>query len=198
MSYRKERGFTLPELVIVMAVIGVVIAALFTFVNTSVRRYVALQSESAAFGQLAKQTQRIAQVLRGATDITAASTDDITAYAYFYPNDSYVSLIHYYKSANNTQILADVTPMTANPPIGTPITAQKRTYTIIDKFSSVAGVNTFTYLDSVGNPLTVPIADLHTIKGIKVSLSVPADNVVANSNSTVTLQVSLRNRKTNL
>lgn len=198
MSYRKERGFTLPELVIVMAVIGVVIAALFTFVNTSVRRYVALQSESAAFGQLAKQTQRIAQVLRGATDITAASADDITAYAYFYPNDSYVSLIHYYKGANNTQILADVTPMTANPPIGTPITAQKRTYTIIDKFSSVAGVNTFTYLDSVGNPLTVPIADLHTIKGIKVSLSVPADNVVANSNSTVTLQVSLRNRKTNL
>ncbi|HSX16903.1 MAG TPA: prepilin-type N-terminal cleavage/methylation domain-containing protein [Patescibacteria group bacterium] len=195
---QKEAGFTLPELVIVLVVIGVVTTTMFTFVTSSLKRYVALQAESSSFGQLAKQSQRLAQVLRGTTDITVANTEDITAYAYFYPNDAYVSLIHYYKNPANTQLFADVTPMTANPPIGTPINASKKTFTIIDNFYTVAGVQTFTYLDSVGNVLNTPISDLHTIKGIKVSLATPGDSVTKNSSDTIVLQVSLRNRKTNL
>jgi len=195
---RSQRGFTLPELMIVMAVIAVVTTAMFTFVSTSVRRYVALQGDSATFGQLATQAQRLAQVLRGATDISAVSADDITAYAYFFPNDTYVSLVHYYKNAAKTQLFADVTPMSANPPIGAPIPSKIKTYTIIDKLHTNGAVQTFTYLDSVGNPLTLPMSDLHTIKGIQISLAVPADAVSPNSSSTITLQVSLRNRKTNL
>jgi prepilin-type N-terminal cleavage/methylation domain-containing protein len=195
---RKESGFTLPELVIVMAVIAVVTAAMFTFVTTSLRRYVGLQGESSAFGQMAKESQRVAQVLRGTTDITTATADEITAYAYFFPNDAYVSLVHYYKNPAKTQLYAEVTPMTANPPTGSPITANKKTYTIIDKFHTVAGVQTFTYLDSLGNVLPLPIADLHTIKGIRVSLATPGDTIQTGSNNIITLQVSLRNRKTNL
>lgn len=194
----QQRGYTLPELVVVIVVIGVVVAAMFTFVSTSVRRYVGLQGESAAFGQLAKQSQRIAQVLRGTTDVTTATADDVTVYAYFYPNDSYVSLVRYYKNTDKTKLLADVTPMTANPPIGTPITAKKQTYTIIDSFYTAPGVQTFTYLDAYGTTLALPISDLRTIKGVKISLAAPGDTIAKNSNNTITVQVSLRNRKTNL
>ncbi len=194
----EQGGFTLPELVVVMVVIGVIIAAMFTFLTGSTKRYFALQKDGTAFGSLAGETQRIASVLRGLTDITVATNDEITAYAYFYPTDTYVSIVRYYKTTDNKQLLADVTPMTANPPIGTPITANKKTYTIIPTLYSGTSVTTFVYLDSSGAQLSTPISDLHTIKGIKISLVAPADTVTDGASTTMSLQVSLRNRKTNL
>ena len=61
---------------------------------------------------------RVATVLRGATDINSAASADITLYSYFYPTDTYVSLVHYYlqTSGKVTQLMADVTPLSANPP----------------------------------------------------------------------------------
>lgn len=193
-----QQGFTVPELIVVMVVIGLVVASMFTFLTASMKRYMALQQDGTAFGSLAAETQRVAAVLRGLTDISSASSDDITAYAYFYPTDTYVSIVHYYKNAAKTQLLADVTPMTANPPIGTPITANKKTYTIIPTLYANASTATFTYLDSLGNTLVTPISDLHTIKGIKITLSAPADTITKDATTTMSLQISLRNRKTNL
>jgi prepilin-type N-terminal cleavage/methylation domain-containing protein len=193
-----SRGFSITELLIVLILAGLLGVTGYSFFNTSLNQYFSLQKEGTALTNLATQSQRIAQVLRGVTDITSVSSNDITCYAYFSPQDAYVSLIHYYKANGSTQLLADVTPMSSNPPTGTLLTAQKKTYTIIDVFYQVAGVNTFAYLDSAGNTLTPPISDLTTIKGMQVNLAVPGSVISKNSNQAVTVQVSLRNRKTNL
>jgi hypothetical protein len=73
-----------------------------------------------------------------------------------------------------------------------------RTVTIIENFYSAPSVNTFEYLDAAGATLSTPIADLHTIKGMRVSLAVPITLPSQTGNDTITSQVSLRNRKTNL
>lgn len=200
-SYRSKithTGFTLVEVLTVIVIVGIVSTAFFTFFNDSVSQYLSLQRDGMEFSDLAAQSQRISQVIRGLTDITSASSSDLVIYAYFYPNDAYVSLVHYYKNAAGTTLYADVTPMTANPPIGTPITANMKTYTIIPDFATVSGVNLFDYLDANGSVLAMPISDLHIIKGVKVNLAVPSKAGASTGNAALSVSVSLRNRKTNL
>lgn len=190
-----EQGFTIVELTVVIVLVGIVSTFAFTFFNTSTNQYLSLQQDADSFNGLASHYQRLANVLRGLTDITAAGANDITLYAYFSPNDAYVSLIRYYISQD--KMLADVTPLTSNPPSGTLITSSQKTYTIINNFYSTPGVDTFVYLDSSGSTLPMPISDLHTIKGITVNLAVPSKSP-SDTSQALTLQVSLRNRKTNL
>jgi prepilin-type N-terminal cleavage/methylation domain-containing protein len=191
-----QRGFTLIELLIVMVITLIVVAAFYTFFKTSLFTYLNLQRDATHFTELAAKSHRISNVVRGLTDITVAQAEEMTVYAYFYPTDTYVSLIHYYKNAGGTGLFADVTPMTANPPIGTPITADMKTYTIIDNFQQTGGTVLFNYLDSAGNDLPLPIGDLHTIKGIRINLGVSTSS--QGVNQAMAVEVSLRNRKTNL
>ena len=192
-----QPGFTVVELLIAISLAGILSVAAYGFFSSSISQYVKLSQDSQNLSDLAAQSQRIAKVLRGLTDITTALDNEIKVYAYFSPVDQYVSEVRYYKNAGGTILYADVTPLTANPPIGTLITANKKTYTIIDPFKTISGTNLFTYLDSGGTTLPTPIADQHTIKGVKINLSVPTIDPVANQ-VTTSLQVSLRNRKTNL
>lgn len=193
-----EPGFTIVEVIITLLLVSVVTTTMITFSNTSISQYLGLQQDGLAFGDVAAQTQRVATVLRGLTDISTATTDELTIYAYFFPSDTYVSQVRYYKAQSNTKLLADVTPMTANPPIGTLLTDQIKTYTVIDNLYTAGAVNTFVYLDSTGAALTQPITDLHTIKGIRVTLAVPSKAPSVNGSFSSSLQVTLRNRKTNL
>jgi len=201
MSHSKppgQAGFTIIEMTVTMIIAALVSLTAFVVFNTLINQYFGLQEDGSEFTNLASQSQRIATVLRGLTDITSESSTDLTAYAYFSPNDAYVSQVHYYLNATQTTLYADVTPMTANPPIGSLITAQKTTHTIIDNYHALAGVTLFQYLDDSGNTLTLPISDEHSIKGIQINLVVPADHPTPNGNQQMSLQVSLRNRKTNL
>ncbi len=198
MSRLNQAGFTLAELSVSLVLIGIVSIATFTIFNTSINNYLGLQQDATEFNSLTAGSQRVGTVLRGLTDITEANSNDMTFYAYFSPNDSYVSLIKYYIAGTHKSLFADVTPMTANPPNGSLITAQKKTYTIIEDFYQQPNVDTFTYLDSAGTALTQPLSDLHTIKGITVSLAVPINDPTANGSRVINVQVSLRNRKTNL
>lgn len=193
-----QHGFTLIEIMVVITLLGIVATFSYTVFNSSISDYFTLQKNSLLFGDLSNGSQRIATVTRGLTDITAANDNDMTLYGYFAPNDTYVSLIKYYLNPTKTTLFADVTPMTANPPTGTPITANKKTYVIIGNFYAKPGVNTFVYLDSVGQTLSTPIADLHTIKGLQINLGVPITSPTADGSRTISVQVSLRNRKTNL
>jgi prepilin-type N-terminal cleavage/methylation domain-containing protein len=193
---RLQRGFTLVELLIVMILVVLISGTFYTFFKTNLFTYLNLQKDASGFTDLASQSQRIGNVLRGSTDVVSVADDDLVLYGYFYPTDTYVSLIHYYRNAADTVLYVDVTPMTANPPIGTPIIANKKTFTIIPAFKAVSGVKLFQYLDSAGAVLGLPITDLHTIKGMQVNLAVPT--AIGGGNQSMTLQVSLRNRKTNL
>ena len=199
MFHRKPQGgFTLIELMVTMTVGALIAIAAYQFFGNSLGDYFDLEQNSAVSGELADSSQRIATVLRGTTGITAAGANDLTAYAYFAPDDSYVSVIRYYLNASNTQLLADVTPMTANPPVGTPITAQKKTYVVIQDYLKVGGLDLFNYLDDAGNSLSQPISDLNSIKGIQINLAVPINRPKQGGNQQISLQVTLRNRKTNL
>jgi prepilin-type N-terminal cleavage/methylation domain-containing protein len=198
MKKTSQAGFTIVEMTVVMAIALIVSLTAYTIFNTLLNQYFGLQQDGSEFTNLATQSQRLANVIRGTTDIVSASSTDLTVYAYFAPNDTYVSQVRYYLNGAQTVLYADVTPMTSNPPIGTLITAQEKTHTIIDDYHPLSGLNLFDYLDASGAVLSLPLADEHTVKAIQVNLAVPANHPTPNGNQQISLQVSLRNRKTNL
>jgi len=194
---RSQQGFTLVELLICMVIMAIVGLMFLVFFKSVLFDYLDLQGDASSLTQLSSQEMRVATVLRGLSQVTSANTNSLTLYSYFYPSDTYESLVNYYLQTTNgtTALMASVTPMTANPPIGTPITNEEQTYTIISNYYQASGTNLFTYLDENGNPLSLPISDLETIKGIQISLATPLSN---HSDQTLQVQVSLRNMKTNL
>lgn len=195
---RRGAGFSLIEIMIAMAVAGIIALSAYQFFNVSLAQYFALQANSVASGELIVNAQRLANVVRTLTGVVAAGDNDMTMYTYFSPNDTYVSQVRYYLNAANNQLLADVTPMTANPPTGTLITAQKKTYVIISDYLKIVNLNLFTYYDASNTVLTQPITDFNSISAIKINLAVPHNNPVKGASQQMSLQVTLRNRKTNL
>jgi prepilin-type N-terminal cleavage/methylation domain-containing protein len=191
-----ETGFTLVELLVVISVVAVIFITFASFFTNYLILYSKYQQDAGNFTELANQSQRIADVLRGLTDIVSESANDLTAYAYFSPVDTYVSQVRYYLNTAGTAVMVDVTPMTANPPIGTPITARKKTYTIISKYYQVTGSSLFSYYDASGTVLSLPIGDEHSIMEIQVNLAEPGTHT--SKGQTLSITVSLRNRKTNL
>jgi prepilin-type N-terminal cleavage/methylation domain-containing protein len=199
-SYRRptqaETGFTLPELLIVISLVAIVFITFSSFFTNYLILYSKYQQDASSFTELANQSQRIADVLRGLTDITAESANSLTAYAYFSPADTYTSQVSYYLNNTGKAILVDVTPMTANPPIGTLITASKKTYTVISNYYQAPGGSLFGYYDASGTALALPISDEHSIMEIQVNLAEPGSHT--SKGQTLSITVSLRNRKTNL
>ncbi len=192
-----QAGFTLVELLVVIVLIAIIGTTFIVFFKSSLFNYLDLQKDATSFTQLDTQATRVSNVLRGTTDIVSVDASDMTLYAYFYPSDKYVSLLHYYVVTTNgtKQLKADLTPMSANPPIGSPLSAQERTFTIIDNLYLPSGTDLFQYIGASGSPLSLPIADLSSIKGIRVNLAAQTSN---GSNQAIDIEVSLRNRKTNL
>jgi len=195
-STNKEAGFTLPELLIVISLVAVIFITFSSFFTNYLILYSKYQQDAGNFTELANQSQRIADVLRGLTDIVSESSNDLVAYAYFSPADTYTSQVHYYLNTAGTAVMVDVTPMTANPPIGTLITASKKTYTVISNYYQVSGGSLFGYYDASGTVLSLPISDEHSILEIQVNLAEPATHTANGQKLSIT--VSLRNRKTNL
>jgi len=189
-------GFTLVELLVVISVVAVMFISFGTFFTNYLILYSKYQQDASSFTELANQSQRIADVLRGVTDIISESSNSLSAYAYFSPQDNYVSVVHYYLNAKGTAIMVDVTPMSANPPIGTPLTNSTKTYTIISNYYQASGVNLFNYYDASGTLMTLPIADEHSILEIQVNLAEPGSHT--KNGQTLSITTSLRNRKTNL
>lgn len=192
----KNAGFSLVELLVVISLVGILFTSFGVFFAGYLKLYSSYQTDATNFSELAQQSQRISKVLRGIVDITSVGSNDLTAYAYFSPGDTYTSVVRYYLNGTNDKLLVDVTPMTANPPIGTPITASKRTYTIITNYYKKPGVNLFDYYDTTGALLTPPVANQHVITTINVNLYEPVSR--SSNGQQMSTSVSLRNRKVNL
>lgn len=188
----------MPELIVVITVGGILVAAVVVFFNGNINQYFKLQSEGLAYSEITSNSQRIARVLRGIKNIQIAEANSITAYAYFSTQSTYTSQVKYYLSTDSRQLLADVTPMDADYPIGNLITSQKYTVVVIDNFYVQNGVSLFKYNDSVGNELSAPVSNPNVIKNITINLAVKPYNSASNKVISTELSVSLRNRKTNL
>lgn len=193
---RKSSGFTVAELLIVIFIFGLIATAMFTFINTSLSQYVKMQKESYALGDLSVQTQRLAKVIRGLSDISQASANELTFTAYFSPQDQIVSQVRFYRSSDGSKLYVDQTPYTANPPYGTLLTAQKKTTLLIENLQYNGTTVTFRYLDSVFNELASGFTNLKLIKGVEITLT--SNNSSETSQLSMTTKVALRNRKTNL
>jgi type II secretory pathway pseudopilin PulG len=191
----KQAGFTIVELLIVIIITVLVATIFFQFASVSIGQYIRLQTDASRNANMASQSQRIAKVVRGATSITSAGAYDMQLYSYFYPSDTYVSQTRYYLDATKMVLKVDVTPMSANPPQGSPLAGQTRTYTIIPQYYYSSTTSLFNYLDASGNTLTQPINDLNAIKMVKINL---AAKDTRNTTQSLSLQVNLRNKKTNL
>ena len=193
----RDAGFSLVEMLVVMSLIGILTVTFYTLFVTSFTGYLNLQKQSSSFTQATIHSSRVANVIRGLTDITIAKDSELEVFAYFYPSDAYVSKVRYYTTTVNgtQQLRADLTPMTADPPIGTPITAQMRTLTIIESFYNPVNTPLFTYINAANAVLTTPVTDFSAIKSVKIQMSTKVDTLEKQSIST---QVMLRNRKTNL
>jgi len=193
-----QHGFTLVEMLITIALLAILIIIFYSGLNSLTNQYTQTQKQAGQFSDLSLSSQRIANVVRGATDFVSVGPNDMTIYAYFYPSNQYVSQVRYYLSPTKTELLADVTPLTANPPSGSLIAADKKTYTIIPNYYKISGTDLFEYLDASGNKLNLPVSDQHIIKGVNISLSVPKSEPTKDGSQDIVLNVSLRNRKTNL
>ena len=190
-------GFTLVEIVITIALIGIFSVIFLVMFKTTLFSYLDLQKQATSFSQLSAQADRIGNVIRGATSVQSAGDNDLTVYAYFYPSDAYVSQVRYYVITSNgqKQLKADLTPMTANPPLGTLNVSRKRTLTLIDNLYQPASGKLFSYTNATNTVLATPVSDLATVKTVNINLSTNIDNTVAQS---MQLQVFLRNKKNNL
>ena len=194
-----QSGFTITELLIVIVITGLLISAIVGFFNGNINQYFKLQADGLAYSGITANSQRIARVLRGIKSFDVADANTITAYTYFAPQETYTSQIKYYISGNGKQLLADVTPMTADYPIGTLITGQKRSgIVIIDNYYQQPGKTLFSYKDSAGNDLTTPVTNLNSIKNVIINLAVKPYQSASSNVTSTQLTVSLRNRKTNL
>jgi prepilin-type N-terminal cleavage/methylation domain-containing protein len=195
-SISQESGFTLVELLVVISLIALIFITFASFFTNYLISYTNYQQDATNFAELASESERIADVLRGLTGIESASANSLTVYAYFSPADTYVSQVQYYLNTSGNEILATVTPMTANPPIGTLITSESKTYTIISNYYQPSGGSLFQYFDASNTLMSEPITDENSIIEIEINLAEPGSHTKTGQNLDVT--VSLRNRKTNL
>ena len=195
-----QKGFTVTELIMVVATAALLVAALVGFFNGNINQYFKLQADGLAYSEITQNSQRIAKVIRGLKYIEVAEPDRLVGYSYFAPSEQYTSKITYELVDNSTKIQATVIPMTADYPLGSLISGQTRTVSVVNNFYKKTGVNTFEYLDASGNTMAFPIDSsmINSIKSVRIKLNVKgyqtnSSNVISNE-----LVVNLRNRKTNL
>ena len=195
-----QKGFTVTELIMVVATAALLVAALVGFFNGNINQYFKLQADGLAYSEITQNSQRIAKVIRGLKYIEAAEPDRLVGYSYFAPSEQYTSKITYELVDHSTKIQATVIPMTADYPLGSLISGQTRTVSVVNNFYKKTGVNSFEYLDASGNTMAFPIDSsmINSIKSVRIKLNVKgyqtnSSNVISNE-----LVVNLRNRKTNL
>jgi prepilin-type N-terminal cleavage/methylation domain-containing protein len=198
MSRPNNKGFTLSELVVVMLMSSILIITLFVFTSSTINSFLKIQAQGLASSRLSDSSFRVSRVIRGSNYIEVANQYQITAYAYFSPQDAYTSKVSYYLNGAEDKLLADVTPMTADYPIGTLIAAQKKTVVIVDNFYKLPGFPAFKYYTSNFTELSSPVSDLQAIKNININLYTKVYQSSATDYTSSSVSVNLRNRKTNL
>lgn len=199
MSLLNNRGLTFVELIVVIVMSSFLAIIISTFIVRTFTIFFDLQTQGLAQSKVTDASFRISKVFRGITYIENAEANTITGYTYFAPNDQYTSKITYYLNSSTNKVMAEVTPMTADYPIGSLLNGEKRTVTIIDNYYPVNGLSLFQYYNANYDALSAPVTDKQSIKNITVNLQSGYNTNKNNGKYTSSsISVNLRNRKTNL
>jgi prepilin-type N-terminal cleavage/methylation domain-containing protein len=171
-ALRDEGGFTLIELVISMALIGVVFAIYSVTMSSTIRTSTEVQENSALQGEVRAAVEGIARDLRQAytgngspgletmtaTQIQFLSPDRATPY--------HLRRINYRLSGGKLERASATSANTGNPPWTFPALS-----TYVTEVGSVVGTTVFSYYNAEGTQTTTP-ADVAGVK-IKVTVANP-------------------------
>ncbi len=193
MSHRKN-GYSMLELIIVIAITGAVAVPLSTFAISGLRSYSYLEAQSNAAVDLNILSGRLAKVIRGATTIDTATANSLIFYGYFSPQDTSIKKIRYFISGNLIEV--GVTPPTGTAPSYTYAAADEKV--TVMRNDMTMGANTlFTYYDDVGTLLTGGFT-VGQIKQIGLYLAANPNPKQLPVPLSISTKVTLRNQKVNL
>ncbi len=190
----RQSGFTLIEVILSMAVFGMILILLGRVTAAGLTKYQYLQYQANGAADLGTLLDRAARVLRGATQVVDAQTNSVTVYAYFSPQDAVVKKVRYFTTGNTLK--AGVTPPSGSAPNYTYNPANEVITTLTNNLTTSPNP-IFTYYDATGAQLANGFS-LAQVKQIGIYLSInPSPRYLPKSLQTGT-RVTLRNVKTNL
>lgn len=196
LSRRKQFGFTIIELIVVMFIIAVLGTITASFIIKSLRDQERLQAQSLVQGQLSTAVERVAKVLRGTTTIIQAQQTSLTIRGFANVSDVAPSEISYFKDADNAWRFS-VIPATGVAPNYTYDPANKKTYTLADKLTNDNNQPLFFYYGETNNLLAFPVSSA-SIKMVEIApVALDKTNWLVEP-VTLTTRVNLRNLKMNL
>ncbi|MFA6295292.1 MAG: type II secretion system protein [Candidatus Paceibacterota bacterium] len=199
----KKRGMTLVEVLIAVAIFGVVMVAIGTFqvnifsYNSSISGSLnTTQNAQAILKTILRELREIAPGANGSYPIATVGSTTLSFFS-DYDNDGATEQITY--SLLGTTLYRAVTH-----PSGSPVIynyANQATTTLVVDVRNGTSIPVFQYFDSSYNgtssPLTLP-ASITSIRLIKISLSLDTDPNRSPLPVIYTVQVNLRNVKNNL
>lgn len=191
---RRQTGYTIVELLVVMVLFMVLAIPLTVFTIKGMTSYQYLQEQSDTSIDLSTLSERIAKVVRGTTKVVTAQDNTLTIYGYFSPEDTVVKQIRYFVNGNNLEI--GVTPPSGTAPNYTYNPANE-VVTVVRVDLSMGATPMFTYYDDAGNTLPNGFATTQ-IKEIGIYVAANPNTKRLNVPISISTRVTLRNFKTNL
>lgn len=190
---KPQSGYSLVELIITMAIIGILVTSLVAVTIQSSQGYRYLQTQSNASVDLSNTLNRVAKVVRGATDVTEAGSNRLTIFAYFSPEDTVVKRITYF--VDGTDLKATVIPPSGSGPNYTYNPADGTTRTLAQNLTN--GGIVFSYFDETGAQLGGGFTPTQ-VKQIGITTIINPNPQLLRKPLTSQTVVTLRNKKTNL
>lgn len=190
---RNRYGYSLIELLFVIAIVSIITSSLVALTVQSSRGYRYLQTQSEASVDLSNTLNRVSKVVRGTSDVITADPNSLSIYAFFSPEDAVVKKITYF--VEGTTLKATVIPPTGTAPNYTYDAANGKTYNLATNLTGAGTV--FNYFDASGNQLPSGFA-VTQIKQISIKITINPNTKVLRQPLTSQTTVTLRNKKTNL
>lgn len=194
MSHRNQSGYTILEVLIVMVITGMIALPLSSFAINGLRAYNYIEAQSNTSVELNILAGRLTKVIRGATTIDTATSNSLTFYGYFSPQDTVIKKIRYFISGNSIEV--GVTPPSGTAPNYTYDPAAE-VVKVMRSDMAMGANNLFTYYDDVGNALTGGFT-VGQVKQIGIFVAANPNTTQVPVAISVSTKVTLRNQKVNL
>ncbi|MFA6458828.1 MAG: type II secretion system protein [Candidatus Paceibacterota bacterium] len=202
-KYLLKKGMTLAEMLVVIAVIGIVMVAVFAFeanifiyTNQSQTQITNTWQAEAVLKPMTKELRSMIPSASGSYAIFSAATSSITFFNNV-NNDTAIEKVRYFLSST-TLYRGQIIP-TGNPPVYNPANETLKILATGVRASSTLPV--FRYFDSsyqgTSSPLSYPLS-ISSVRLINVTIIIDSDPNRSPIPRTFSSSVSLRNLKNNL